>query len=894
MIQLSILKSKRILTLLSALFILISYASVFIAGTAITADAAPDSASGGVVPSSVFTDGVTIAEHDSWVVGDEYSKKVLSSKSGKVTQISSDNEKIYTYAVPDSDIDSGEYSEVGVNITSVANSQCTVTLTALMSSGSTISVTEKIANGVESYVFLSLGNTYYSVTNISIEVTLKDSGKDARILLGTAVLSKADHAQMIENYSAFSVSGIGDDLRVQDTEAVEGRPVITDGKGDSFAIVLDISGSGGGVTFHYSEDGGEFSASGSAVITKDRTKYIFHSGSIGDSSAYKLEFTGIGDKETTLNSISFIQLKKSSVSQNLGAVTKCYYDEDTSLLTVTGTVTRDSVIEHIDGDICLFEVPLWDMDSVHLYSIDPVASADMSNSFSFSVGLSQDRSALSSFVIAIRSHGKLYPLSDPVFPSRETLPEGINALASVSGISPEDAFSAGFDNFVMDIDVASLFIKKSTDDSVLFTFDGDSYYASKDIVTDIEKNVSFLKAAGMGIIFNLSGTDSFSADSETSCRTIAAATSFLSQKYSPYGFMVTSPDGDNISDVTHTAAALTRLVSAAAVSDSVVYTMIPDGDEAYAWLLSHYMARLPKMNGRLYIPALQPDNSIIAAVEASAAAGGYQSGITVSVDASGKDAESVIETISDGAKHSYIIRITDSLSHNFSLASEKKLDAIPGNIKLVNGSYVNLWDFTTSYDWGGFTVSPGSAGIYTRPDAVLEDATGIRSCRAVKTVLDSDSRVLIATPDNPVNLTKFPHVSFLMSLETDAPVTLDIMFISGSTRAVYTVVMDSSGVYAPVCDLSGTEIEQRIDCIALVLKDGDRADIGIATVSASGERVSSEDALDIYITETTAAETADDTDMEEIDDRTKALYICIGVAAAMSLLAFTVLTVKKA
>ncbi len=891
----SVQRPKQALCVLSTLLILVSYIALLFPVFSVDADAA--NSFGGAVPSSLFTDGTVVANHDNWTVGEEYTKKVLSNKSGKLIQISSENASLLAGATFDEDVDSKGYREIGIYVTSVINSECTITLTADLDSG-TVAATVDIPYGTEHYVFMPLKDDANTVHEISVKATLKDSHKEAKILLGNAVLSHTDHTDSINSYSAFHVDGIDENSRVYDTEPVICKNIIIDAKGEDFAIIAEISGGAGGVTFHYSENGEEFSAFGSAVLSENRSFYVFSAGNINENSAYKLEFTGVGDKETVLKSVSFISMKKSTASPDRGTVTKCHIADDTSTLTVTGTITHDTVIEHIDGDICLFEVPLWSIGSAHLYSADPIASGDMSSSFNFSLDLGKDHSIFSAFVVAIKSHGKLYTLSDPIFPSRETAPAAINTTVSVGGVSCEDAFAAGFDNYVIDIDVQSFFRKKSSEGSTVFTFDGKSHYADRDTVSLIDKKAAFLKAAGIGIIFNITEPDSsdvFDVSDESGCRTVAAVTSFLSQRYSPHGFIISSAISErDASKDAYNAAALTRLVSAAAGANPTVYTFIDsENAEVYAWLLSSYMSRLPKVNAKFLLPADAVSGiSEITAVETSAAAGGYQADITLFESTSGSDASSLTDNIE--GDYSYIIRITDDLSPSFSLVSEKKLSATLLTDLPDTSKAVTLWDFTRSYDPGGFTVSPSSSGIFTRPDAAIEEFANIRSCRAVKTVLNGESTVLIATPDNPISLTNCPKFSFLMSCETDSPVTFDVIFISGHDRVVFTLSLDSSGVYSPICDLTGTSVEQKIDRIALVLKDGDNADIGIATVFASGDGISSDAASTVYITDETIAETVSDTADNTTEDDPISVYIYIGIIIGATVFVFAVLSIKKA
>lgn len=150
--------------------------------------------------------------------------------------------------------------------------------------------------------------------------------------------------------------------------------------------------------------------------------------------------------------------------------------------------------------------------------------------------------------------------------------------------------------------------------------------------------------------------------------------------------------------------------------------------------------------------------------------------------------------------------------------------------------------------------------------------------------------MIIAKPKASMDLSQNPRVRFLISCVSESRFSFDIIFISESKRAIFTAEYNGSGIYSPVCDLSQTDISDKIDRIAIVLRSGDSVELGICKVVAEGES----DGANVYIT--------DDTPITEIHDspeqtndilRINKAYVAVGGLIIITIFVFALLSKKK-
>lgn len=867
---------RRILSAVTAAILLTA-----IPGSALPALGAKalDGSTGGAVPAEYFDSALSAASADYWVTGEGTSSAPVSD-SGEIRIYSATGTASVAAEFPDK-ISAGGYREVGIYARSLSEKLCTAVLTVRCGNTES-SVTVQIPTGEEYYVFTPLPEGADLIDSISFSASVSDGQKgnnngSVSVMIGGALLSDEDHTATAEKYSAFEVDGIGADGTLTDTHAVIGSPVMTDEDG-ALALRVSLRGNSGGFSLRFAPDGENFGVYGSAVISEDRGTYLFPVDGITPYSAYRLEFTGISEADVHVDGVDFIPVREKNTYDSLGSVSKCTLSDGT--VSVSGSITRDAAVKYIDGEVCLYEIPVWQDVSAALTE-EPALSIKMSTSFSFTLSITEDYSAFTSYCVAIRDSSGVHPLCDPIYPSTGHLPASEELAAAALGISPEDAFSAGFEGYVIDIDISTLFLDSIPLNSSAFTYDGYPYYPDSNFTSELGNKIQFLSSAGIGVIFRLSTDGEFSVTDATDCRRLAAAVAYLHRMYEPYGFIDALHYGEfaSLSDEMYRKTAVARLISAAA-QDCAVFIPVDgshDGETA-AWLLAKYISDLPKADLRLLLTDTN-DYSVIGGITACAADGGYTSAVTVMTDPANTRMElPQIVCFEEGERPD---------------TAEDEYPSHPVSFEWNEDHGVHtLWDFTGAYHTGGFTVPAGPTGIYTETNDAMEDFTGIPACRTLTTVPDRDSYVLMAEPAAPMDLSGYPSVRFLMSVDTESALSLDIVFISGGERAVFTASFDGSGVYAPVCDLSLTGISHKVDRIAIVLRESDGAEIGIATVTAAGDGSAEHDGGP-YITEPAlTTDTVEEPTAPEEVTAYKA-YLAVGMLTVITLFVFAALSRRR-
>ncbi len=848
---------KRIFTkgfafLLAAVFLL----PLFPAFTVRAAESGESSSSERYgVPSRYYKDGKTVLTAEDWRASGDTGSSIVASEAGAAFRIYSGTGNAKAFGSLGGIRKLEGAKELGVYITSMSMNSCTVTLTVTCDTG-TSSVTAGLPSAEEFYIFVPVPKKAMYIYDVSVSVTPTENdeteSKAVSAMIREAVLSATDHTEFTDTYSAFAVEGVGDGGAVSDTVPVTGAPVITSADGESYAAIVTLSGGGGGITLHTAGGGEDYSVAGSSVITKGRTSYVFRVEKLYRDSEYKLEFTGTEKYNVKLEGIRFIAIESFDKDESLGTISKCTYSNGT--VEITGSITRDAAVKYIKGDLLLYEIPLWD-STANINLKKPKMAIEMSTSFSFSIPVSEDHSALVAYAVAIKSESGIFHLSDPVYPALTEIPEAETGTFSVSGIRPEEAFTYGFDSFVLTVDLSQLFLEKSGQNTTLFTYDGEAYYLNKDILSSVDKKARFLSSAGIGTVFRLTSSEGgISNKNEDELRKVAAAAAYIHRTYDPMRFIMDLPImAVRLSDSAYGTAAVIRMIFAAAEGE--VPVIVPadtvKDTETFAWLLSEYMSSFPKTGWEFLIGGLESPKDIAGSaaegIMASAVDGGAAAQFTLSLPLDKKTPLSYSDMLTDRTGISYVME-----------GESGDLPNIPEGIRTeyavfdnasIEGSCVTLWDFTESYDSAGFTVSEGATAIFTGTDNALENHTGIPACRALKTVLTASSGVIMANPVYPLDLSDYSMVKLLFSAEADSPVKLGIVFISGKKQAVFNYEITGSGVYSPVCDLSKTDISGKIDRIAIVLESGDALPISIASVTAFGGDGNG----DIYIMETTAA-----------------------------------------
>lgn len=837
---------------------------------------------GAAIP-SLSLDGFTSIEPEGeWSLPD----KVSLTDSDNGTAISGKSPvscRLDTYQACDG------YLEVGVIVS--ASGRCTLTLGAEFDGyDGTVSVSSAVAASETTCIFVHIPDGARALTGLSLRAAFKSSANRSQTVnVRGIVLSSDDHISNIRNYSAAKLEQSGN--------VYIGQTVVSENaKNDIYAARLKIGGGSGNVTLSLSQNGKDYFTVGSTVLSPDRSEYLFEITDSPSPASYKLEFSGTS-ADVSLVGVDFIKLivPESSASADLGRITKCTLSDECKTLIVSGTVTRDTAIEYIDSDICLFGVRTWESVAGVMLA-DPIATLKMSTSFTFTVPDIGDALMFSAYFTAIRSDDGYILLSDPEYPSCET-PRSNFPTVSAYGITPAMAFASGFDGCVIDVNASDMLTSGTNLGNRVYTVNDSYFYLNSELLAQLDSTAEFLSRAGIAVVFRLDISDARLRNlSEHACKSVAASVSVLTERYSPSAIILC----DNNKDRSYSAhdakifANMLRIATVAAGRTSVPVTIAAeltsarsDNAETRAWLLSHALSDLTRSQIRLIFTGVSANGTSLSEAKALANAasdGGVSFEYTLCFSISGDETQTVMSWLANSTVKTAALSIGDAASPALDPESYEAIRDVSYD-SAHDG--VLLWDFTHSYSTSGFSGSDTNA-ISTKSSRLLEEYTKIPDCRALTALLSSRSDLILASPERSLDLSSSPFVTFCIAAESDSPFSLDIFFISGDTRTLFTASFDGTGVYTPTCDLSGLGVAGRVDRIAIVLSEGEDVTLGIATVTSHGGDAEKLD--DLYIPESTSPMPPEpDTIHAALDPTVFALIGC----AVLTVIVFALLSIHR-
>ena len=89
-------------------------------------------------------------------------------------------------------------------------------------------------------------------------------------------------------------------------------------------------------------------------------------------------------------------------SETLGTLPKCRfsYSDDSTVITVSGSLTHDSTVKYINDKLALYSVPAWESEIENFD--EPLMEMEISTNFTFKVNLSDyPEAAAQKFAVAI-------------------------------------------------------------------------------------------------------------------------------------------------------------------------------------------------------------------------------------------------------------------------------------------------------------------------------------------------------------------------------------------------------------------------------------------------------------------------------------------------------------
>ena len=603
---------------------------------------------------------------------------------------------------------------------------------------------------------------------------------------------------------------------------------------------------------------------------------------------------------------------EASYSEGIGSITSCRSDKGE--VTVRGTLSSDTVVEYIDGELALYIIPVW-ADEEAVLQEDPAATMSISTRFELSA-IPQDLDVLCKYKVMILSGDEKISVAPSVFlNSGAAVSTSDSSVTGIHGTDTVGVFESNVTSVVLDVYADRLLETEDVYGALLYAVGTTHYYFDRSYIEELDLQIQFCRSSGTRVYlrFLTSEQDAFaytSAD-QGSIMQMCALTTFLSERYQGIaGFIIGShvnmEYGENLEDFASLTAVFSAIVQKESPGTAVAVPVcraegISQSDPAL--FLSRLSAALSRRGAGsvmvLYEIGSQPQDAVSEAshyMSLVSACGHACDGSMLFWQPDGEsdmDISEVYENICLEAMQSGLRSVVLSVSHisvsstlfegikeaifeNTSAQLLQKL-AEKNSSETYLGTY-SLWDFTASYDIGGW-VSGGGFGRIISANA--ENGTG----RVLQTTLeasDDEAGILLCWLDRPLDLTG-DSVAFSFHLyEAGENVAISVVFGSGDSRAEYLLTPGQDSDFTVTCDLSDFSDASAVEYIAVILRGQQNAVLEVSKVEVCSKE-KTEQQLQFLVEGMT----------QESDSENSVYYFIVVVLAAVTVMIFSILSRKN-
>lgn len=860
------------------------------------------------------------------------------------------------------DVPTDGYRELSFSFLALGATDLSYDLNITLSSGERELVyTAKLTPNDWQDVFLDLSELGGASLS-AISVTVTGTSPEAYVTsaaLSSLALGDVSHSDLALRYSALYIYGgeiTNNAIKVTPKEQsalVRAEALIPHSAGSlesTVMITLTLRGVGySQMTVSTSEApawrASEYSEMTSLTVTSETDTYVCCFSAKGKITSWALSFAGV----STVGSDSFYIEKvsitlggdtaaeESLANESLGKVTKCAFS-GTDSVQIAGSVSHSAAVEYIDGQLGLFMIPGWQTTKSALEG-DPILTSGVSTEFVFKVPLDAFPTASGCrFAVALMKDGERAVIADMLWPiMSSTFVQTELPKLIVSAEHDDDVFSYGAQAVAIDVNLSKLF-KPANDSGTRLIIWGDSFfYFSQSLLSSITAKTDFYTACGMKYYFRLiCSTDKFAVASGIAAESYAidvsdrlnyemtaALVSFLSDRYSPVGYIL--GESLNVSDKNASLrfADMFSLMKQTADSARLIYS-IASQKNPYTVVILPFKAvtEIPaavNSNTRitpaihsavscaaladLYISAqgdapvkwaalVYADDKTVRDVPSQAAtnhASGYLGTAIAPTDsADSSDSAATYPELLREFPYAlfYALSLGDEVSETLerqALAPEVR--TMPHGGDSFTGS-IYLWDFRRSFSTDKW-VRSGSASLTTGVSTPLTEVGELLSCRALRLDLRDDSAhdgaSVIAASALPASLelSDCSYVEFRFAAFSDyGDAAFEIHLGDASGRWFYPVSVPGGGAYSVLCRLPDGVIPTYF---AISAKAADGVTVELGEVLAHSVTITSEELA------SKASQNEANQKAKEQSSSERLFQIAVAVLSGASIAIFTVL-----
>ena len=572
-----------------------------------------------------------------------------------------------------------------------------------------------------------------------------------------------------------------------------------------------------------------------------------------------------------------IHLFSDSLTEGIGNIASCRSDGKT--VTVKGTLSPDIVVEHINSELALYAIPIW-ADETEVLQNEPAAKMSISTRFELST-VPDGVDALYRYKVMIITGNDKIPIAPAAFiSSGGTVSAVDSSVTGIHGTDTVDVFESNVSNVIVDVYANRLFETNDVYAALLYAAGNTHYYFNRSYLEELDAKIQFCKSSGTKVYIRLlhAETDEsgYTAAEQERMTQLYALSVFLAQRYQGItGFILGSHVNLDYCEDAETYASYAAIFSAvvkkycpgAAVvipvcdaytessavkgistadpviflcqlsvslnrkkSDSIMILYESNTRPERAVTESVYLSSLITVCGHPCDGSMlfwQPSIGTDADISAS-----YQS---LCMDAARAGLRSVILSVSNlNASNALYNGIKETVFKNTSAGLHRRV-AEQDDSDTYLGVYP-LWDFTASYDIGGWV----SGGGYS---SVISANAKNNSGRVLQTRLErpeNGAGILLCWLDQPLDLTD-SSVKFSFGLYDALQSTdISIIFGSGDSRAEYSLTAEQNTAFTATCNLKDFSDAAKIEYIAIILRSDSNPLLEVSKIELCSNEKSSE------------------------------------------------------
>lgn len=612
------------------------------------------------------------------------------------------------------------------------------------------------------------------------------------------------------------------------------------------------------------------------ILSGEHTYAFLINGSYSDM---EYVFSGISAAQETplVLTGAAIHLFPDSLTEGIGNISSCRSDGKT--VTVKGTLSPDTVVKHINSELALYAIPIW-TDEEEVLQKEPAAKMSISTKFELST-VPDGVDVLYRYKVMIITGNDKIPIAPSTFISSGGTVSTVDS--SVTGIHGADAvnvFESNVSNVIIDVYANCLFETNDVYAALLFAVGNTHYYFNRSYLEELDEKIQFCKSSGTKVYIRLLHAEAdesgYTAANQEHMTQLYALTVFLAQRYQGItGFILGSHANLDYYENAETYASYAAIFSAvvkkncpgasAVIPVCDTYTESSASEGIFSADPVIFLCQLSVSLNRkkadsimiLYESSIRPERAVTESAYLSSLvtvcghpcdgsmlfwqpSTGTDADISASyqnlcMDAAQAGLRSVILSVSNlNASNALYNGVKETVFQNTSAGLHQRVSELNSSDTYL-GIYP-LWDFTASYDIGGWI----SGGGYS---SVISANAKSDSGRVLQTRLErpeNGAGILLCWLNQPLDLTD-SSVKFSFSLYDALQSTdISIIFGSGDSRAEYSLTAEQNTTFTATCNLKDFSDAAKIEYIAIILRSDSNTLLEVSKIELCSDAKSSE------------------------------------------------------